>query len=139
MVITLLVASGSWMASRATSSEIGLFINDAKPTTLVMAPSSSRMFEVTALAVASAQEKQAPAKPAAGQTTTAKEKADLAKQVDLFTQIASAAETEKDPLMLFGDAKPPPPPMQLREKNYPQDALLPSESRQEAALVERFA
>jgi hypothetical protein len=60
---------------------------------------------VTALAVAAAQETQTPAKPAAGQAMTAKEKADLSKQVDLFTQIASAGETEKDPLMLLTAVK----------------------------------
>lgn len=52
---------------------------------------------VTALAAWAAE----PAKPAAAPAMTVQEKAALARQVDLFTQIAAAGETEKDPLLLL--------------------------------------
>jgi hypothetical protein len=48
---------------------------------------------------------RAAANPAAGAAVTAQEKATLAKQVDLFTQLATTGETEKDPLLLLTAVK----------------------------------
>lgn len=57
---------------------------------------------VSASAFAQAAEQpKAPAKPAAGPALTAEEKATFSKQVDLFTQVATAGETDKDPLLLL--------------------------------------
>jgi hypothetical protein len=54
---------------------------------------------------AAAAKAPATAKAPAGPVMTAKEKAAFAKQVDLFTQVAAAGETEKDPLLLLSAVK----------------------------------
>ncbi len=61
----------------------------------------------TALAAQAAPPEAAKAadKPAAAPTLTAQEKATFSKQVDLFTQVATAGETEKDPLLLLSAAR----------------------------------
>jgi hypothetical protein len=48
-----------------------------------------------------AEETKPEAKPEAAPVMTAKEKADFAKQVDLFAQVVSYGETQKDPLALL--------------------------------------
>ena len=61
---------------------------------------------VCAAPFASAAEDKTPAaKPEAAPVMTAKEKADFAKQVDLFAQVASYGETQKDPLVLLTAVK----------------------------------
>ena len=55
--------------------------------------------------VALAAEEKTDAKPEAVAVMTAKEKADFAKRVDLFAQVASYGETQKDPLVLLTAVK----------------------------------
>ena len=59
----------------------------------------------TAFAAQAAEQPKAAAKSNAGPAMTAQEKATFAKQVDLFTQVATAGETQKDPLLLLSAAK----------------------------------
>ncbi len=46
-----------------------------------------------------------PKKPEAGPAMTAKEQTDLKQQVDLFSQVVTAGETQKDPLLLVTAVK----------------------------------
>lgn len=56
---------------------------------------------VTSFAAPAAEQTKAAAAADAGAPMTAQEKAAFAKQVDLFVQVASYGETEKDPLVLL--------------------------------------
>jgi hypothetical protein len=60
---------------------------------------------LTSFVALAAEQTKAAVKPGAAPAVTAQEKAAFAKQVDLFTQVAAAGETQKDPLLLVSAAR----------------------------------